>query len=197
MTISDEKVAVGVSSPTEPSTDTGAPFKVSSQARERLKVMFEAHYDLVWRLLRRNGLSPESADDGAQQVFMVAARRLSDIEHGSERAFLCAAAIKLAPRLRQGVAKEVATDELPETSGGASPEHALELKRRRALLDRILSEMDEDLRIALVLTEIEGFTKREVAEALGIPEGTAASRLRRAREDFQERLSRYQAKGGA
>lgn len=166
--------------------------RVTPVEKERLKVMFEAHYELVWRVLRRSGLSPSAADDGAQQVFMVATKRLAAIEPGKERAFLCATALKVAPRLRS--TREEPTAELPEATTGRTPEDTVELERRRRLLDAILAEMEEDLRAVLVLTEIEGLSKREVAEALDIPEGTAASRLRRAREDFQGRLQR---KGGA
>jgi RNA polymerase sigma-70 factor (ECF subfamily) len=167
------------------------PTGVTPAARERLTAMFEAHYDLVWRVLRRNGLNPAAADDGVQQIFMVAHRRLDDIELGKEKAFLCAAAIRVAPRLR-GSRREDPIEEAPEQETGSTPEDAVELKRKRALLDEVLGEMDEELRAVLVLTEIEGLTKREVAEALGIPEGTAASRLRRAREDFEAKLMRRQ-----
>lgn len=159
--------------------------------RERLKAMFEAHYDLVWRVLRRVGLSASQADDGAQQVFIIASRRLADIESGKERAFLCATAMKLAPRIRSAHGREELSAAPPEQSTSVTPDEVLELKQRRALLERILGEMEEDLRTVLVLTEIEGLSKREVAEALEIPEGTAASRLRRAREDFQARLKRH------
>ncbi|MBK7859065.1 MAG: sigma-70 family RNA polymerase sigma factor [Archangiaceae bacterium] len=165
---------------------------MSPSDRERLSVMFEAHYDLVWRVLRRSGLTPAAADDGAQQVFMIAGRRLADITPGKERAFLCAAALKVAPRLRSS--REEPADAAPEPIAPGTPEDAIELKRRRALLDEVLSEMEHDLRAVLVLTEIEGLTKREVAEALEIPEGTAASRLRRAREDFDARLARRKLK---
>ena len=172
------------------SSDPGVE-PVSSQVRERLRVMFEAHYDLVWRVLRRAGLPPSEADDGAQQVFVVAARRMADIQPATERAFLCATALKIAARARKPNAREVLSEEPPEVAVHATPHEVLELKRRRELLDRLLMEMDEDLRTALVLSDIEGLSKREVAEALGIPEGTAASRLRRAREDIQNRLQRH------
>ncbi len=54
--------------------------------------------------------------------------------------------------------------------------------------------MEEDLRTVLVLAELEGYGKAEISEVLSIPEGTAASRLRRAREDFEARLRRHAAK---
>jgi RNA polymerase sigma-70 factor (ECF subfamily) len=70
---------------------------------------------------------------------------------------------------------------------GTDPEALLAARRARDRLDAVLGQMPDDLRAAFVLFEIEGFTKEEVAQALGIPAGTAASRLRRAREDFARR----------
>lgn len=163
---------------------------ISPRVRERLRAMFEAHYELVWRVLRRSGLQRIEADDAAQQAFMVAARRIDEVAATTERAFLCATALKIASRLRQTSAREVLMDEPPEPTDAATPLEALEHKRRRELLDRLLRAMDEDLRIVLVLSDIEGLSKREVAEVLGVPEGTAASRLRRARDDIQSRLQR-------
>jgi RNA polymerase sigma-70 factor (ECF subfamily) len=51
--------------------------------------------------------------------------------------------------------------------------------------------MDLDLRAVFVLDEIEEMSRAEIAHALGIPEGTVASRLRRARQDFQVRLTQW------
>ena len=59
--------------------------------------------------------------------------------------------------------------------------------------------MPEDLRTAFVLFELEELTGPEVAEVLGVPLGTTASRLRRAREHFQSsiaRLRRATVRGG-
>ena len=51
--------------------------------------------------------------------------------------------------------------------------------------------MTEDLRTAFVLFEIEGLTQREIGTALEIPEGTVASRVRRAREEFKRIAIRH------
>lgn len=66
----------------------------------------------------------------------------------------------------------------------ANPEHLLEQRRARQTLDAILAAVTLDLRAAFVLFEIEGLSQPEIAEALGVPLGTVASRLRRAREEF-------------
>jgi DNA-directed RNA polymerase specialized sigma24 family protein len=49
-----------------------------------LRALFEKHYASIWRLLRRLGVPQSQLDDATQEVFWVAARRLSDIETGRE-----------------------------------------------------------------------------------------------------------------
>ncbi len=69
------------------------------------------------------------------------------------------------------------------------------LARRRALdeLQRILDALPEELRAVFVLFEIEELTMAEVALVLGIPAGTAASRLRKARDAFERIVARKRA----
>jgi len=53
---------------------------------------------------------------------------------------------------------------------------------------RAIEDLDDELRIALVLSDLEGLAYAEVAEALEIPVGTAKSLLFRARERLQREL---------
>ena len=71
-----------------------------------------------------------------------------------------------------------------------SAEAILDEKKARAMLDEILHSMSEDLRAVFVLFEIEEVQASEIAELLGIPTGTVASRLRRAREHFHAAANR-------
>lgn len=57
---------------------------------------------------------------------------------------------------------------------------------------RALAEIGVSRRAAVVLIDVEGFTIAEAADILGIPPGTAASRLARARVELRERLQAYQ-----
>ncbi len=160
-------------------------------ARHRLSVMFAANADAVWRVLRRCGLEPALADDGLQQVFVVAQQRLADIQPDREVAFLMRVALRVGARLNESSRREELGDALPEVADSLpGADELVERRRSLALLDRLLARLPGELREVLVLAELEGLTKRETAEALQIPEGTAASRLRRAREALSRELQR-------
>ncbi len=159
----------------------------------RLRRMLADHFDFIWRSLRRFGLNDDRADDAAQQVFVIASRKLDAIQKGSERSFLFGTAMRVASDIRRSAPyrREVAhADAGADLEGGPRPDELLDQRRARALLDRVLDEMDMEIRMVFVLFEIEEMTTSEIASLLGIAHGTVASRLRRAREDFEARISR-------
>lgn len=164
---------------------------------ERLSGVVRAHYAFVWRLLRRLGLGPGDADDAAQQVFLSAAGKLGSVESQRERAFLYGVALHVGARARRSLGRR--REEPLEAAGERearepNAEQLLERRQARALLDRLLDEMPEDLRVVFVLFELEELSTPQIAELCQIPVGTAASRLRRAREDFEERAQREEAR---
>jgi RNA polymerase sigma-70 factor (ECF subfamily) len=160
--------------------------------------MVRAEFPYVWRALRRFGLSAVDADDAAQQVFLVAVRRFTDIRPGSARAFLYGIAANVAWKVRRGAARRpedgAEMDEYADRRSTA--EDLLDQRRARELLDRVLDGLEHDVRVVFVLHEIEGLTTAEIANALDIPPGTAASRLRRGREAFTSRLQRLRSQTG-
>ena len=79
-------------------------------------------------------------------------------------------------------------------SGELSAEQLLERRQARDALDALLGEMPEELRVVFVLFELEELSTPQIAEICAIPVGTAASRLRRAREDFEDRVARLEAR---
>jgi RNA polymerase sigma-70 factor (ECF subfamily) len=153
----------------------------------------------VWRLLRRVGLSAADADDAAQQVFVVAAQKRDQLEPGKARSFLYGTALRVAANVRRSLARrralhdEVALAGPPHT---VSQDDLLEQQRARALADELLAELSDDLRRVLVLSEIEQLTAPQIAELEGIPVGTVASRLRRARGRFYELLEERRTRDG-
>lgn len=168
------------------------PVPAAAGTGERLTELVRTHYDFVWRLLRRTGVPHAEAEDAAQHVFLVAHRRIDAVALGSERAFLAGVAVRVAAdvrrtRRRKPAAVESEPDAADERPG---PDELTEEHRARKLLDRLLAAMPEELAAAFVLFEIEELSTREIASALGIPKGTVASRLRRAREWFGETVAR-------
>src|SRR4051794_26141858 len=163
----------------------------ASPRDERLEAMVRMHFDAVWRSLRRLGVAEGSLDDAAQKVFMIAARKLDTIIPAGEKAYLLGIAVKVASDERRTRARqrEVSEQHGAERMDPApSPEELVDRKRAREWLDRVLAAMPMDLRVPFTMFEIEGLSVPEVATALGLPLGTAASRLRRAREAFREQL---------
>jgi len=136
--------------------------------------------------MRRLGLAASDADDVTQRVFSIAVQRIESIHLGSERAFLYRTAVRLAIRFRASNQRQRSLDPLEALESlqdpTPSPDALLDQQRARQVLDQILAGMDLELRTTLILFELESLTITEIAETLGIPRGTAASRLRRARE---------------
>lgn len=161
---------------------------------DRLEAMYRAYHEVIWRTLRRLGFSPEGAADFTQQAYLIALERLQDIRVGSEKAFLFATAIQLARTSARKMRRIDFSDEVDLGSdlGGAA---AAADNRQVAmqLLERVLAHMDVDLVTVFTLYEIEDFSSPEIAEALDIPLGTVASRLRRAREAFREKAARLES----
>jgi RNA polymerase sigma-70 factor (ECF subfamily) len=159
-------------------------------AREAaLARLLTQHFRMVWRALRRLGVPVHTVDDSAQEVFLIASRKLDSIEAGQEKRFLYGVALRVAANARRARAARPETPfgELVEETASAtpSPEALLDRKRARELLDEALERLPDELRTAFVLFELEGCSGPVVAELCDIPLGTAASRLRRAREAFR------------
>ena len=161
---------------------------------QRLTAMFNDHFDFIWRSLRRLGVPPAAVDDAAQEVFLVASRRLAAIERGKERAFLFGTAVRVASDARRSAGRRrdaAGADEPVDTADPMpSPAELVDRKRARALLDEIIASLPDDARPVFVLYELESMTMAEIANVLAIPPGTVASRLRRARELFESAIAR-------
>jgi RNA polymerase sigma-70 factor, ECF subfamily len=158
----------------------------------RMRGMVEQHFDFIWRTLRRLGVGEADADDATQEVFLVASRKLEEVAVSKERSFLFGTALRVASTHRRTSSRrrESPGGSLDDrTAQGLGPDDMTERHRARRLLDEVLNELDIDVRGVFVLFELEELTAPQIAELLGIPVGTVASRLRRAREVFRAALN--------
>ncbi len=168
----------------------------SKEANERLAAMFRDYCDLVWRVIRRRGLSREEADDGTQEVFTVALRTLDAIEPGKERAFLWRTADNTALDLlsrrtrsrnrNSGLSLVVVPDPVP------GPDRRVDQRRALDLLDRLLAAMPPLQREVFILRELEGMKTGAIADHLDVGYNTVRSRLLAARKFYRAWVARRQ-----
>ena len=167
---------------------SAVPCAGSGRSEDRLVQALSLHFRVVWRSLRRFGVPVAQVDDAVQHVFATLARKLDAVGEGKERAFLLATAARVAANVRRAEQRAPRDDEQEVDAlehPDPVPEELLEWKRRRELLEGLLDALPHDQRTAFVLFELEGLSMIEISEALEIPMGTVASRLRRARARFE------------
>jgi RNA polymerase sigma-70 factor (ECF subfamily) len=165
----------------------------AATARLRLERMFRAHHELIWRTLRRLGLSPDLAADTTQQAYLIAAERLEDIRSGCERAFLFSTAIGLArTNFRRSQRCQLQSDMDIHVDPSLKSEQLNDRCSAMEVIDRIFVNTHPDLVTVFVLFELEGLSAPEISELVNIPVGTVASRLRRARATFRAAARRLE-----
>jgi RNA polymerase sigma-70 factor (ECF subfamily) len=166
--------------------------------------LYDDYADFAWRNARRLGVLPEALDDIVQEVFLVAHRRLSDVQcPQSLRAWMFSIVIRVVrehrrhlrrkdPAQRLGAAMldpEQLADERPN-----SPHACAERADAVRLLHQLLSELDDDKREVFVLAELEEMTELEIAEVLRENVNTVHSRLRAARKAFELAAERQRSR---
>ena len=161
-----------------------------------IEQLVKEHGAFVWRSVRRLGVPEGDVDDVVQQVFLKARDRLPELTPDSAKGGLYRLALGLASNHKRGLRRRREESLGEQEEGVARGDEATRFEQR-ALLDQILEPLDLDLRAILVLHEVEELSTGEIAQLLEIPPGTAASRLRRAREEARAALQRFQARNPA
>ena len=159
--------------------------------------IYQEHFAFVWRSLLRLGVPEATADDAAQDVFVVVYRQLDRFaKRSSLKTWLFGICINVARdsrRLARRKGGNEALDDLPvEPSTGAERETGRLAAAQ--LLDRALGALDDEKRAVFILAELEGMTAPEIAAATGIQLNTVYSRLRVAREQFQAAFATEEAR---
>ncbi len=147
------------------------------------------HGPMVWGVCRRS-LNHQDAEDAFQATFLVLVRKAASVVPRERVAnWLYGVAHQTALQARRNVTRRRAR----EKQGTAMPEPAAaeqdEWRDLQPLLDRELSRLPDTYREVIVLCDLEGKTRKEVARQLGLPEGTVGSRLARARVMLAKRLT--------
>jgi RNA polymerase sigma-70 factor (ECF subfamily) len=137
----------------------------------------------------------DDADDVGQETFIRFFRSLDRFRgDASVRTYLQRIAINLSlnalKRRQRGFRRFLSIDDTPETVHPAVAESPDSVERRetRDAVHAALAQLSPLHRSVVVLRMIEGYSTRESAEVLGVPEGTVLSRLARAMTRLEELL---------
>jgi RNA polymerase sigma factor (sigma-70 family) len=165
---------------------------VSRQEVMALEALVRRHSGMVWGVCHRVLRSHHDAEDAFQATFLVLLRKATTIvPRELVGNWLYGVAHQTALKARATRAKQRTREkqgmEIPEP---AAPEQQL-WNDLQPILDAEMSRLPDKFRAVLVLCELEGKTGKEAAGQLGVPEGTVASRLARARALLARRLTRY------
>ena len=151
----------------------------------------ERHHAKVvawFRYLVRDG---ETARDLAQECFLKILRNARGYTPRSKfTTFLYTVVRRLALDERRRVARagEPLTGQYPSHAPG--PDTLLENSERKRMLAEAIARLPEEEREVFLLSEVSGLGYREIARAVGCPEGTVASRKNRAARKLREDLRR-------
>jgi RNA polymerase sigma-70 factor (ECF subfamily) len=145
----------------------------------------------------------EDALDVAQEVFLSAYRNLAGFRGDASLStwLLRIAANRCMNRIRQRSARSAreilqgdseGNDDSPFQTPGKEedrPERITETRETGKILEAAIASLDEDSRMLVILSDVEGFSYEELAGAVGIPLGTVKSKLHRARMALRKMLA--------
>lgn len=154
------------------------------------------HSRLVFRVAYAVLRNSHDAEDVVQEVFLKLYRGSAWGGMRDEKAYLARSAWRAAvdhlPKQHQA-----AEDEAEIASVHPDPEQAALEADLQQKVHRLIDGLPEELRQPLALSTIQELTSGEVAEVLGIPEGTVRTRVLRARQLLREKLAALEGRDHA
>jgi RNA polymerase sigma-70 factor (ECF subfamily) len=148
--------------------------------------LYEQHGDFIRNLLA-GLLGPDAdPDDMAQEVFLVALRKMRECDVVSPRQWLTRIAVNLAinARRRSRMRKALGFGFGPDLVERRTPEAVTAAREQTRQAYRVLDGLSEKKRTVFILFEILGMTGQEISKALGCSVPTVHSRLFHARSEF-------------
>ncbi len=148
-------------------------------------VLVRRHAAMVFGTCRRVLGNATDADDAFQATFVVLVRKASAFtDRKCIGNFLYGVAYRTALK-----AREMAARRRKREAAAIPPESTADDSELLKMLDEELAALPDKYREPVVLCELEGKSRREVSERLGIPEGTISSRLAAAHRLLEKRLT--------
>lgn len=164
------------------------------------EALLRAHTRSIYNLCYRFTGRPEEAQDLTQEVFIKIFQTLKtfDAAQGAFSTWLNRVARNhLVDHYRRTKKDRVTSsleDELPtieeKPSSGVEPVARVEAREQKEVLQTALDRLSPDLREAVILRDLQDLDYLEIAQVLGVPEGTVKSRINRGRLELAKVLKR-------
>ncbi len=155
----------------------------------------------IIQLVNRYIKDPSDAQDVAQEAFIKAYRALGNFRGESAfytwlyRIAINTAKNYLMSRSRRSADAQVDVldaeqiEKAPQLQGMETPERQLLNEEIVETIKTAIAKLPEEMRVAIMLREFEGMSYEEIAQAMDCPVGTVRSRIFRAREAIDSKLT--------
>lgn len=160
---------------------------------DEFAVLFRQDYQRIYRFLDRMSGDPDAAEDLAQETFVRLYRRGSMPDDAG--AWLISVGMNLLRNMASSARRrnEIIKSHVPDHSESVSADEAALARETQSRVRHTVDGMIERDR-SLMLLRAEGYSYREIAEALGINVASVGTLLARAQRSFR---SRYEESGDA
>jgi RNA polymerase sigma-70 factor (ECF subfamily) len=162
-------------------------FEETRLTREaRFAALVERQSRFVFRVAYAILRNAADAEEAVQETFLKLYRTGAWERMQDERGYLARTAWRIAVELRAKTKTEESDAGLAVR--GPSPEEAAIAEDWNTVIHRLIDALPEQLRQPLALSTVEELSSREIADVMGIPEGTVRTRLMRARQILKQKL---------
>jgi len=192
-------------SPDFPVTSSTAPDPLIEECLKGNQAAWETivrrHWRKVFNLAYKFVGRHDEAEDLAQDIFLKIFKALGTFDRRANfqtwiisiSRNLCIDHYRSVRKERETIAREIDASTLSPTSKEIGQLKALEHQDVRDLLRRALDQLPVTLRTAVVMRDLKELSYHEIADELGLPEGTVKSRINRGRLELARQVRRLQA----
>lgn len=171
--------------------------------RPTFEEVYAETFPVVWRSARRLGVLPSAIDDVVQEVFVAVHRQLEQFEgRCAVKTWVFGILLRVVgnyrrTRRRKGAAlatsSVVADPDALLAEEGDGPLEQVRARQAARIVRELLETLPEAQAAVFVMSQLEGMTAPEIAEATGMNLNTVYSRLSAAKRDFNKALERRAA----